>query len=411
LLELGKGARTAPEVRPMRALAGELGLSEAATRRLVLHGPPRSWRPERVERLASELLARAHDNEQARSEEAKAELARRRKLPVYSLAARQAMAVSLRAALGELERRKRCEPGTWSPRASLAGELGVTSVRIGRWLASGSVPEDSMPEASSWAEARAERQLRQMAEQGHVEALIEQAKTPAYAHTLPGAPRQFAARAPDMKTKDRRTESEAQSGYQWDRRVERWSSFELIDELCAWAASRKRPAGMLVGRFWIVTALCTIYHPRGRRPGKTKSPGAIRQFERKTDRERGRDLSLGVPVSSRTVKRGGLERAVRLFRESITIEHCEHDQVFVHGILVRNWRIRSSRDQANYRHRVQARLLNEQALQAQKKERQRMKKREAARKKALARRGSAAGSSSPRGGAPVGARRGGKKRS
>lgn len=354
--------------------------------------------------LAAELFRRAHQQEQSRPDEVKREIERRRRRPAFNIEARKAAVLALKRALGELERRRPCEPGTWSPRASLAQELGVTSVRLGRWLRAGNVPEDSMVEVSAWAEARAELQIRQMAEQGHVEALIESAKRPQVAHTLPGAPKKFAARAPGLKTSEGRTESEEQSGYMWTRRVERWSSFPLIDELCEWAASRRRPSGMLVGRFWIVTALCTIYHPRGRRPGKTKSPGAIRQFERKADRERGKDLSLGVPVSSRTIKRGGLERAVRLFREAMTIEHCEHDQVFVHGVLVRNWRIRSSDEQANYRRRVNARLANEQALAERKREQARAKKREAARKKAL-RRGSAAGSR-----APVGARGRGKKR-
>jgi hypothetical protein len=364
-----------------------------------------------VERFAAELLRRAHENETARDPQVLAELRRRRSRPSYAPAARRAAAEGLARALRELERRRPCEAGTWSPRAALAEELGVTSVRLGRWLAAGSVPEESMPAVSEWATLRAEAELRSLAEQGHVEALIEQAKKPAYAHTLPGAPRQFAARAPDLKTTEGRTESEEQSGYQWVRRVERWSTFELIDEWCRWAGSRRRPPGMLLGKFWIVTALCSIYHPRGRRPGKTKSPGAIRQFERQTDRQRGRDLSLGVPVSSRMVRRGGLERAVKLFREAIMIEHCEHDQLFVHAVLVRNWRHRTDTERSNYRRRVQQRLLNEQALAAQKKQRARAQKREAARQKALTRRGSAAGpSSGGRSRTPVGARRG-KKRS
>jgi hypothetical protein len=380
-------------------------VSESAARRLVKEGPPRRWSDERLLRYASELYRRAHGQAEERTQDEREELERRRRRPAYSLEARRAAVEGLRRALAELERRRPCEPGTWSPRSALAQELGVTSVRLGRWLAAGSVPEESMPRASEWAMARAELQLRSIAEQGHVEALIEQAKSPAYAHTLPGAPRKFAAKAPDLKTTEGRTESEEQSGYQWVRRVERWSTFELIDELCAWAGSRKRPAGMLLGKFWIVTALCTIYHPRGRRPGKTKSPGAIRQFERATDRQRGQNLSLGVPVSSRMVRRGGLERAVKLFRENITIEHCEHDHIFVHAILVRNWRHRTETERANYRRRVQQRLSNERALAAQKKERALAKKREAARKKALARRGSAAGTSADsRRGAPVGAR-------
>lgn len=354
--------------------------------------------------FASELLRRAHAAEQTRPAEVKRELERRRKRPVFSLEARRAAALSLGRALGELERRRACEPGTWSPRASLAGELGVTSVRLGRWLAAGHVPEAFMVEVSAWAEARAEQQIRVIAEQGHVEALIESAKKPQVAHTLPGASKRFAARAPDLFTHEGRTESEEQSGYQWVRRIERWSTFKLIDELCDWAVTRQRPAGLMAGRYWIVTALCSIYHPRGRRPGKTKSPGAIRQFERKTDRQRGNDLSLGVPVSSRMVKRGGLERAVRLFREAITIEHCEHDHVFVHALIVRNWRHRTETERANYRRRVSARIANEQALEQQRKDKQRVKKREAARKKALGRGGSAAGST------PAGSRRGGKKR-
>lgn len=365
-----------------------------------------------MEAFAQELFRRAHENAVARDPEVQAELERRRKRPRFAMEARVAAAQSLARALADLERRRPCEPGTWSPRTELAGELGVTSVRLGRWLTAGHVPEESMPAVSEWLQLRAEAELRAIAERGHVEALIEQAKKPAYAHTLPGAPRKFAAKAPDLKSTEGRTESEEQSGYQWVRRVERWSTFELIDEWCAWAASRRRPPGMLLGKFWIVTALCSIYHPQGRRPGKTKSPGAIRQFERRTDRQRGNDLSLGVPVSSRMVRRGGLARAVKLFREAMTIEHCEHEQLFVHAVLVRNWRHRTDRERANYRERVRQRLANEAALERQKKERQRAKNREAARKKALARRGSAAGSvAGGRRGAPVGARQRRKKRS
>jgi hypothetical protein len=401
------------ELGSLEALATELGVSLGTARRLVKQGPPLRWSSARLEAYAQELYRRAHRFESERDPIVRAELERRRRAPVFATAARVAAVRSLTRALRQLERRRPCEKGNWSPRAELARELGITSVRLGRWIAAGHVPADFMPRVSEWAADQAERELRRIAERGQVEALIEQAKVPAFAHTLPGAPRKFAARAPDLRTHEGRTESEEQSGYQWVLRVEGWSTFELVERLYEWARTRRRPPGMSQsGRWWIVTALCTIYHPHGRGsgPGRPKSPGAIRQFESATDRQRGRDLSLGVPVSSRTVKHGGIERAAKLFRESMTIEHCEQEQVFVHGLIVRNWRDRSETERRNYRQRVAARLANEAALRELGREKRRATKRAAARKKALGRRGSAAGDGSRTRATSAGARPGKKKR-
>lgn len=398
-------------------LARELGVSETSARRLVRKGPPASWKDARLLTFAEQLYGMAHRAERARDATAREALERRRRAPVYAPAARVAVMGSLRRALADLERRRPCEPGTWSPRASLAGELGISSARLGRWLAVGMVPQEFMERAVSWAQARAEAEVRRIGEQGHVERLLEMAKKPAYAHTLPGAPRRFAHRAPDLQTHEGRTESEEQSGYQWVLRVEQWSTFELIDRWVMWAATRERPVGMRgLGRWWIVTALCSIYHPRGRKAGKLKSPGARRQFNRAGDKAIGSDLSINVPVSSRSVRSGGLERAVRLFAVNLLAEHCEQDQIFVHGLIVRNWRDRTDRERKNYRQRVSARLFNEAALAKLARDKRRAEKRAAAKKQALERRGSAGvtrpGSSTrgSRSGAPAGARSRKKKR-
>lgn len=351
------------ELGSWAALARSLGVSVRTARRLTLEGPPPRWTEDRLLQFAQALYTQAHQRQQDRDPVADRTLRQRRQAPVYSETAQRAAAGSLVRALRELEDRRACEPARWSPVVALSDELGVPAARVRRWVTAALVPQAYMDRVTGWAQARADREQTKIAERGRVEALIEEAKRPAFVHTLPGAPRKFAHRAPDLRTGERPTESEERSGYSWDLRVEKWSSFELIESLCAWAASRRRPGPLAApARAWIVTALCTIYHPHGRQDRKTKSPGARRQFEHRRDRQMGRDLSINVPVSSRTVKRGGLSRAVRLFREALTIEHCEHEQVFVHGLVVRNWRWRTESQRRNYRERLMARLENEARL-------------------------------------------------
>lgn len=378
-------------------LASELGVSVPSARRLVTQGSPLRWSERRLSTFANALYVQAHQNEKTRDSAVKTELEKRRRAPVYTEAAQRAIVATLARELALLDKRRVCEPGRWSPRASLAGELGVPSRQLGRWLETGRVPQEFMERAAFWAQARAERDVRRIAERSKVEVLIDKARTPGVAHTLTGddrRERKMAHRAPDLKTNERLTESEERSGYLWELRVEKWSTFELIDQWCAWAASRQRPKGLLFkpARAWIILALCTIYHPQGRAIGRNKSPGARRQFESQADRKMGKDLSLNTPVSSCTVRHGGLPRAVRLFRDAITVEHCEFDQVYVHGIIVRNWRWRTETEKRNYRARVAARIANEASLAERKKEKARAAQRALAKQKALGRRPSAASS-------------------
>lgn len=391
------------ELGSIRALAAELGLSESATSRLLKRGPPRTWDDERVERFAQSLYASAHRASTTRSPGARAELERKRKAPVYAAAAQVAAAAQLERALEELEHRRLCEKGSWTPRAELARELGVTSVRLGRWLRAGHVPAESMERVTEWAQQRADLELRRIELRSKVGDLIERSKTPAFAHGLPGAPVKQAARAPVMKTSEGLTQSAEQSGYEWVLQIEEWSSFELIDRMCQWARARERTGSMAKpARRWIVTAFVSIWEPGedfGRRRGnrRVRSPGGHRQFEQPRDRELGRSLELGAVVSSRLVTRGGLARAVALFRENMTIEHCDNELLYVHSVLVRNWRERTEAEKQNYRDRKNARFWAEQRREELKREAEAAQTRAAARAQALGRGRSRAGGVRPRG--------------
>lgn len=391
------------ELGTVKALAAELGLSESATGRMLRRGPPSTWDDARLERFAEQLYAKAHAAAVARSPGARDVLAAKRKVPAYSMDARVAAIAPLEAALVDLERRAKCEPGSWTPRAELARELGVTSVRLGRWLSSGNVPEESMPRALEWAQQRADAELRRISLKARVGDIIQASKSPAFAHGLPGAPVRQAARAPDMKTGEGPTQSEQHSGYEWVRRVEQWSSFELIDEMCAWASQRQRRGPMYKpAHRWIVTAFVSIYEPDGllrQRRGnrKRRSPGGHRQFERQGERELGRSIELGAVVSSRSVHRGGLKLAVERFREAMTIEHCDSELMFVHSVLVRNWRERTPLEKKNWRERDNAKFWAKERAKARADEAAKAAVREGARAEALGRGRSRAGGARTRG--------------
>jgi hypothetical protein len=208
-------------------------------------------------------------------------------------------------ALGQLEERAECAVGSWTPRAELARELGITSVRLGRWLARGSVPSSMMSVVGEWAERRAEAELLRMRNEQLAHDLIQRAKVPGKAHALPGMLPRQSVRAPDIISHEGPYENIDNVGYKWDRRVEEWSSFQLISKLGKWAASRVVPPKYKLGRltFWIVTALVSIYDPpdslrgndeRRQRRRRTKSPGAYRQFEHRHDPQR---MSRAPPSS------------------------------------------------------------------------------------------------------------------
>lgn len=318
---------------------------------------------------------------------------------VYSDSARALALRPIAEALRELEARSACAIGSWTPRAELARELGVSSVRLGRWMARGRVPVSMMPLVSEWASRRIEQQLQRMARMQLVEDLIARAKRPSLAHGLPGAPKAQAARSPDLRDHSGVFQSSINVGYQWVKRVEAFSTFELMGKLEKWALSRVLPPTAKIGRakLWIVTAICSIYDPpdslaakdeRRQRRRRSKSPGAYRQFERKVDHQQmGRDLMLGAAISSRTVRRGGLERAVRLWLENMIVETCENELVFIHGLIVRNWRTRGDRERSAYVKREFARWEKTHRAEERKRERERDRVRQSARQKALGRAG------------------------
>lgn len=371
---------------------------------MLVSGPPSRWSAERLERFAHSLFARAVDSERARrdnpSRQALLERRREQAKIVYSDAARVAAVRQLEAALGQLEERAECAYGSWTPRAELARELGVTSVRLGRWLARGKVPPSMMPLVSEWAERRAEAELLRMRNEQLAHDLIQRAKTPGQAHALPGMLPRQSVRAPDIQSHEGPYENIDNAGYKWDRRIEEWSSFELISRLSKWALSRVVPPKFKLGRlkFWIVTALVSVYDPpeslrgsdeRRQRRRKSKSPGAYRQFERRHDpKQMSRHLELGAVVSSSTVPRGGLALAVKRWRENMIIEHCENELVFVHALIVRTWRARGPRERERYYQKQQREYEQSERGKQQKREREHHRAAERARKKALGRRGS-----------------------
>jgi hypothetical protein len=358
-----------------------LKLPAVTLRRWAKAGPPSVWTEASLVRFAEELFERARVASESRTREARAALQRLRNRPQYAEAARTAAVARLRLELRRLERRRPCEKLSWSPRAALARQLGVTSIRLARWLASGKVPESYMPEFEAWAQTAQELEETRLREQGEAEHLITVARKPGWSHALPGVPARPARRTPDVRTGEGLFESQQNSGYEWRLHTETWCSFERIDQWCEWAGSRRRPAQRQSkpAPYWIVTALVTVLHGRNRR--RLKSPGGFRQFGAGSKRSLSNRLEIGGVVSSATIKRGGLARAVRLFRAEMTAEFCEFQTMWVHGILVRNWRRRGDIEQEAYRGRANARAYAEHKRREQLAQRRKAKARRLAKER------------------------------
>lgn len=388
-LELGlttEGRREGQRLSGYRALAAELGIRVDRARRWAKEGPPAPWTERQLQELANELWRRQQETSERRTQATRAALLRERQRPHYTIEARQAAVVRLRRELRQLERRKPCEKGTWTARMALARELGVKSVRLGRWLSAGAVPEEYMPEYDLWAQAALEREFLAAQEKSRAEEMLDIARSPGWAHTLTGQKKTRVRRTPELRNVEGVFESADSSGYEWQWRIERWMTWELIDEMCDWALTRQRPQHRLArpARYWIVTALASVLRSKnGKAP---KSPGGYRQFARESHRALAGRLNIGAALSSRTVRRGGLVRAVKLFRLDATDHFCESDVIFVHGLIVRNWRHRSDRERQSYRSRIETRAKLANAERERKDARRRKKARAAARKKIQERR-------------------------
>lgn len=331
-------------------------------------------------KFAERVFVIANAADKSRDAVTRTTLRARRQAPFFTIEARQAAALRLEREIGVLEVRRPCEPGTWTPRVELARELGVTSVRLGRWLDRGRVPQDFMHVYAGWAARKADAELQLIVRRAKLIDLIEQARTPQYQEGAASGVRRLAVQAPDIKTSERRTESEDQSGYMWTLNVEQWTTWPLVERLGEWARTRRHPKGFIVGRYWLVTALASVYahqlRSSRRLKGRLKSPGGFRQFAKQSDAAIARELSIKVPISSRTVTHGGLERAARLFHEMLTIEHCDQELVFIHGMVIRNWRQRNAEEKANYR----ARLFDQAVREMDEKAKKDARRVEAARK-------------------------------
>lgn len=342
-----------------------------------------------MESFASSLYARAVEAErQRRLHPGRQQLmARRRQLAaiVYAPEARERALLPIFARLAELEDRRGCTPGSWTPRAELARELGISSVRLGRWIERGRVPTENMADVLDWAQRRIDEQLIQAQKRGAIERLLEEAKRPGWEPQLSGSrEKKPAQRAPDLHDGEHEIDNRDARGYNWIRRVESFSSMAMIAELETWALSVRVPRRVHLGkaRLWVVTALCSIYK---RRAGG-RSPGARRSFGR-DPYELGRDLQIGAAVSSTTIRRGGLPRAVRLWKAEMIAEHCQSELVFVHGLIVRHWRRRADGERLAFDRRERELWRQRSKEHTERRKRSAKTKRAKARKKALRRRG------------------------
>lgn len=349
-------------------------------------GPPSTWSEPELVAFANALYVRAHSAETSRSPGARAELQRRRRQPAYEPEAQVAAAKRLAGELRALRRRRELADGRWSPERELARALDVRTDRLRRWLAKGRVPAAYMAEFDRWAQESAEEQMRSMREQGQVETLLAAAKKPGWAPRLPGSERRRARATPDVRNEHGRVEGESYVGYAWNLRVEAWFSYEGLARWCDWALSLERrdlPRHARAHRLWIVTALTSVLL----RPGVKgpKSPGGYRHFGKRSQQAMAARLQIGTPISSGRVERGGLEEAVRRFRAEFDETASLGHRIFVHGIVVRNWRVRSASEQASYRERREDELEREREERAELQAERRRSARERSRAKSKAR--------------------------
>lgn len=363
-------------------------MSVHAVRRLIREGVPASWSTPQVERFATELYARAVEAERVRRiHPGRVDLmARRRALAKMTFAAeaRERALLPIRARLEELEDRRGCVAGSWTPRAELARELGVSSVRLGRWLERGRVPLENMPDVLAWAQARIDEQLLRAEKQAGIERLIALAKRPGYEHTFGRGDAKPAARAPDLHDQQYEIDNRDVRGFMWEKRAEAFSTMALIGDLERWALGVRVPSHVHLGRArnWVVTALCSIYK---RRQGG-RSPGPQRHFGAQQDPHNfSRDLQIGAAVSSTTIRRGGLGRAVRLWKAEMIAEHCESEIVFVHGLIIRHWRRRSDGERRAFERRERNEWRDKQRALAAQRHGKNRRVRKQARKQALGR--------------------------
>lgn len=362
----------------LQALSAELGVSERTARGWAEGRFPRRWSEERALRFATELYATSHASDLKRSPGERRALAEALARPSYSHTA-------LRKAAERLDRelRQRAREGRGSA-TELAAELGVASGKLRGWLRRGSVPERYMRDFDGWAQSRADEQFQERVEKERARELIEQAKQPGLAPRLTGetGPRRRAKTAPNLKNDEGPAESDAHAGYVWQLRVEAWLTPKGLARLEAWARSRRRDMRNLrPAPRWCVTALGSVFLTGGSGGGPTKRryPGSTRHFGRVSDREFARRLELGNVWSSGTVKRAGLEVAVRRFHDDIAPQLASGDRIFIHGVIVRNWRVRTGREKADYRQRWRARREIEQAALRRKQERRKEQARESVR--------------------------------
>lgn len=390
----------AAELGSVAALAAELGVSERSARRWASGQLPRKWDEARLVRFATELYAQSHRADVRRSPAERRALERALDRPSYSP---RAMTKAVARIRRELRRLARERGESRRLPSELAADLGATTGQLRGWLRRGRVPETHMRQFDAWAQARADEEFQAKVEKERAKELIQQAKEPALAPRLSGerGPRRRAARAPDVRTSEGEAESEAHAGYVWNLRVEAWLSPALIDKMARWALGRRRETkNRLPAPRWVVTALCSVLLSPGSKG--TKSPGGRRHFSRVSDRAFGSRLELGSVFGSGTVKRGGLEVAVSRFEDALTEQLGEPNRVWVHAVIVRNWRVRGEREREAYRERQRARWAAEQRVlelrQERRKARARRQVARTTRAKVSGKRSTAKGAGRSRGG-------------
>lgn len=329
-------------------LPKRVAMSASTLGRYLRQGLPPTMSDAEVERLATELYRRARRIDDAMIEQRRQ---KRRELLArqpYAMAARRAAVRFLR---GEERKLAATLPPRKSARAALARALGVTRARLDGWMKRGSVSDDFMPAFDEWAQGRVEAELDEKAAVSKAEELIELSRRPGLQPTVgkPGSPRAGkrlkAPQAPQVSTRSGIIDRPTVSGWQWSLSVEQWLSPQVIERMAAFAARVRIPRSFWRMAKWNVVALTSIYQRPG---GKQHYTVKVRHFDR-AHRDDGRNLNIGAPIASGTVhvRRGrdgearAQARAVALFRAALEVELADPNLVWVHGVIVATWKVRS----------------------------------------------------------------------
>lgn len=334
-------------------MAELLGVQPATLDRWERYGLP--TRQSRLLAIAQTLAAAVTAGEKAAAtEKGRAERIEAIAEGRYSRKARRSAARALQKALDELEKRNAVCRIRKSAVVQLANELPVGPGKLRRWLRDRELPVEQMPLFSHWAQSRAEDQIAIVQEKAESEEHIQAAKRPGY--QLGGRKdreKRKAEQTVSFITETRKMNSEIASGWWWSWKVERWLTAELLESLIAKAQGAEPPRAFWALDYWIVTALVSIRHRPG---GELHYSQRFRQFGARQSKKSQRAavlVNLNAPISSgrmgpgssATIKR----RAIEAFRKEMVQQLCGLNLVFVQGLEVRNYKLRTHKQRASWR--------------------------------------------------------------